>query len=1824
MKNFTALLFLLFLCIACKKETPNSLFYTDPKFAPYIAAYTSGLVSSQNPIKVVLQSPIEDSTIIEKNNLLKFSPKLKGTISIAKGNTLVFTPEEPMAQDQLYEAELQLKKLQKVPDSVAVFPFQFQTLKQNFDLSIQSIQSVPGERDKYEIKGMIYSNDHISNQELEAIFHSKFQNKKLKPTWVHKGNQHEFTFQEVRRGDQEKQLEVMLDGEDAGAESDQEKAIKIPKKGVLKLIQIKAYSQPEQYIAVNFSQPISEMDFEGLFSLENENIKSIIRDGNIIKVYPAQSLSGKYKFTVWNGIKDIYGNTTKNKYIKELELNSLLPKVEFVGSGNIVVPHNGVNVPFRAIGLKSVQVKVSKIFKNNIHQFFQFNQYAETDQMTMVAREIYTTKVHLNKSDNFNSEQSKVYAVDIQQITEKDPSAMYNVEISFTKEDALMPCEENESIVPVPQVQDPWDYQTDLRHYYNYFNEYPEDYNWRERDNPCANSYYTSQKFINKNVLATNMGLTAKISADRKLHVALADLKEAQPISQVQITAFDLQHQIVGKGKTNGQGLSEFPLSRKPFLIHAEYKNQSAYLRVDEGSVLNYSNFDIDGTKMEKGIQGYVYGERGVWRPGDSIFLTFVAHSDKEMPKEIPARFELYNSDNQLIDSHVAQAVGDHFYRFSTQTKSTDKTGNYYVKVNFAGVDFRKTIKIETIKPNRLKIETIYPSETLSTSSPEVEIQSRWLTGGKASGFKVVTETTFSSINTSFKGYKNYHFEDPSKSINTEPQVAISTILNSEGAVKIPNSWHPQSPAPGMLKVAFFTKVFEKGGDFSSAYSSTKYSPYTSYVGFKMPDSYEKYHRLQTSKDHEFQLVALSEKGKPVEAELEINIYKINQSWWYNSNASDMAYYVNDSYHAKAYSKKIKTLNGKASYHLKVDDNDWGNYFIHIKNLDSGHSTGRRIWIDEAYGNSRNSRNSESAAFMVLQTNKNEYKVGETAKITLPNSLEGRALLSFENGTRVLKQKWVTTENKETQLNIPITEELAPNFYLNVSLIQPHQNTKNDLPIRLYGVKSIKVENPKRQLSPSITAPKEMEPNQNYSISVKEKSGKPMTYTLAVVDEGLLDITQYKTPDIYSHFNHKQSLGVKTWDLYQYVLGAYGGRIENVFAIGGDQALQQSNKEKINRFKPVVTYLGPFHLGKNKSQKHSLKMPNYIGSAKVMVVAANDHAFGSTEANITVKKPLMTLTSLPRTLSPGDEVTVPINVFVENKSIQKVNISLETNSYIQVVGTRTNALTFNKTGEQMTEFRLKIPEKLGKASLKINAKSGNFSSSEVFEIEVRAPNPILTENETKEIRDQLVSFSTRPKGMESTNRTVIEISSLPISNFSSRINSLIHYPHGCVEQTVSGMFPQLYLSNVTYLSDEQMKKIQRNVNYGIEELSRFQLGNGGLGYWPGDTKVTEWGSVYALHFLKESKEKGFQVPDHLYSRLMKYVKQSAKNWDYYHTEYFGYKDLQAYRLYVLVMANEANLSEMNRLKESRLNDLSYYLLATSYYYLGKKDIAQSLSKKATYNIENYIYNPITYGSKLRDRSMILTCLSQMNQKKESLQLLKEIGDKLSSNEWYSTQTLAMSLLGISTYIGENKANNQGVHCTLTVNGKTETIKNSEGIYVKEISADAVQNISIKSQQKGLLFATVSQKGIPVEVIETSSSHDLKMSVGYFDLNGKSISVQELPQNTDFEARVRIVHPGYRDTYYNMALSQIFPSGWEIVNMRVFSNENTLPNGVDYQDYRDDRVYSYFDLNPSQEVVVSIRLNATYKGEYIMPAVHCEAMYDASISATQKGMRVRVK
>jgi len=885
----------------------------------------------------------------------------------------------------------------------------------------------------------------------------------------------------------------------------------------------------------------------------------------------------------------------------------------------------------------------------------------------------------------------------------------------------------------------------------------------------------------------------------------------------------------------------------------------------------------------------------------------------------------------------------------------------------------------------------------------------------------------------------------------------------------------------------------------------------------------------------------------------------------------------------------------------------------------TGHTSGQIVYFGWDWGYEKNTGSSQ---VLTIAADKESYTTGETVKIGFAADKGAKALVTIENGSGIIASEWIKDLSGFSEYKFKATKEMAPNVYVSIIMIQPHGQTVNDLPIRLYGVVPVNVEDKGTKLEPEINMPAEVRPLKEFAIKVKEKSNKPMDYTVAIVDEGLLDLTNFKTPDPWNSFFAREALGIKTYDMYNYVMGSFGSKLESMFAVGGSDNAFDLSKKKADRFKPVVKVLGPFHIDQGRTGAHKVVLPQYSGSVRAMVVAAGEGCYGSSEKTVAVKEPLMVLTTLPRTLAPDDTVDMPVTVIAMDESVKSVKVHISASQNIRIAGNADTTISFSNTGEKVIYFKLKSSSEQGVASITAEAVSGNEKTISKTELDIRTPNLPETQGQFKYLAagEKWVSEISE-FGIPGTSKIKLEVSSLPPLNLGSRLEFLISYPHGCAEQTTSAVFPQLYLPKLITLKKDEENKTKTNISSGIEKLQKFQVSNGGIAYWPGNQNVDEWTSCYVAHFILEAEKAGYVISSAFKKDLLGYINKAAVRYSANSGQ--PYLDMvQAYRLYVLSLAGDPQIAAMNRLKNiPSLNNQTKWMLAGAYALASMKDAAYSLIDFRNMNPDNS--NSECYGSPLRDKSIMLITLVSLKEWEQASKLAMEISKMISTSSWYSTQSTAYSLVALSSFA--TQSGNKEFSFRQNINGEESNVKSKTGFYIAEpvYGSSGKTKISIENSGGGSLFINLFNSGVRRGVDSTSSENGLMLDVRYYDSAGNVVNPSELKQNTDFRASV-IVKNKTGVSLKNVALTQLYPSGWEIINERLVPGAGSDKNSqFDYYDIRDDRVNIYFSLGSYESKAFTVNLNAAYSGSYILAPVTCSDMYDDSFFAKTKGMKVRV-
>ena len=1800
-----------------------------------------------------------------KENPFSFSPSLKGKAYWVSNNTIEFVPEEgTLKPGSLYECTFQLGKFVEVDKKLKEFNFSFRVQERNFTLSIEPLPITDAQPDEINIKGEICFSDIVKKEEVEKILTAKDGNNKSYPVEIIPTDnltRYQFCINQVPRDTEDYQLTITANGSPARIDQTQSEEVLIPAKDSFRFLSATRIDEPENGIEVVFSAPLSDtQDLKGLIEIpELSSSVFQIKENRVFIYFEANQLS-KLTLNIHEGVKSSQGKTLGTSHSISFSEINLKPQVEMLTTAAILPDSKSLIIPFRAVNLYAVDLSVIRIFENNVLMFMQTNSLASANELRRSGRLVYKKTLWLGKDTSKDIHNWENYSIDLAGLIRQEPGAIYRVILSFRQEYSAYPCGgvDNQDIkfadnntpddlmkVSGSALSEADEAVWDTPEAYYYYNGGTMDwsvYRWKERDNPCHPSYYmNSDRAAACNVFASNLGMIVKRNSLNKLWIAVSNILDTNPVGKAQVTVYNFQLQPIGKGETNGEGFVEISSKGTPFIVVAEAEKQKAYVRVVDGEEQSVSRFDVGGKEIQKGLKGFIYGERGVWRPGDTLHISFILEDrEKRIPDKHPVALEIYNPKGQFYTKMISTQGMNGFYTFDVPTQAGDPTGlwNAYIKVG--GTTFHKGLRIETIKPNRLKINLTLPKILQSTDkNVTVPLASAWLTGATASKLKAKVEMSLSKVNTQFKNYGQYIFNDPATDFTTIKTDVFDGILNAEGKAGVTLKVPAATNAPGMLNATFTTRVFEPGGDASIYTQSIPFSPFVSYVGINLNQPKGKY--IETDKDHVFDVVTVNSQGQPVNrSNLEYKIYRISWSWWWENSDESFGTYINNSSITPVASGKLQTSGGKTTFKFRVDYPSWGRYLVYVKDKDSGHATGGTIYVDWPESRGRSNKTDPSGIKMLtFSLDKDSYEIGETATAIIPAAAGGRALVSIENGSSVLHREWIEVTNEgDTKYTFEITPEMTPNVYLHISLLQPHAQTINDLPIRMYGIAPVFVTNRQTVLQPQIQMPEVLRPETDFNVTVSEKSGKPMTYTLAIVDDGLLDLTNFKTPDPWNEFYSREALGIRTWDMYDNVLGASAGAYSSLFSVGGDATLKPADA-KANRFNPVVKFIGPFYLEKGRQQTHTLKLPMYVGSVRAMVVAGQDGAYGNAEKTAFVRTPLMLLSTLPRVLSIQEEITVPVNVFAMEKQVKNVTVSLQASGGgVQIEGSHQQSLTFNRPGDQLVFFTLKTGNKTGKATIKLTASGGGQQTKETIEIEVRNPNPIVTlrssewieTGQNKELSYQLGSLS-------ANNQIKLEVSRIPSVDISRRFDFLYNYQHHCTEQLTSKALPLLFIAQFKTIDTREAEKIKANVQEAIRQIYARQLPNGGFVYWPGNAVADEWISSYTGMFLTLAQEKGYAVHANVLNKWKRFQRAAAQNWrmpqEANNWQQWQSELQQAFRLYTLALAGAPEYGAMNRMKEQPgLSIQAKWRLAAAYALTGKMKPAEELVYNAETTVIPYSSMNQIYGSSDRDEAMILETLLLMNRERDALQQAKVVSKNLSQENWFSTQSTAFALMAMGR-LAEKLSGS--LDFTWTWNGKQQpAVKSAKAVFEKEISTSPKSGtVAVKNQGKGALSVDLITRTQLLNDTLPAISDNLRMDIRYASMDGKPMSVNDIRQGTDFTAIASISNTSGTTDYTNLALTHIIPSGWEVYNERMTVPEAEPQETTDssgnvsgqytYQDIRDDRVLTYFNLRRGETKIFTIRLQATYAGNFILPAVQCEAMYDVNVQARSKAGRTTV-
>ncbi len=1811
LKYWSLLILAIVALAACKsknkqKSNVPEVEYTEAQ-AKKVSFVTSGDIHYDDVIQVIFTNPIVDDNEVGSSpkDAFDFSPAIKGQATWESKTVLQFKPDDAYELRTNYTASLKLQALSE----------KFQTaklddLKFGFYVLGRDIAAFNGAlelKDHNNPKVLVYrgSIKFTEKTNLEALEQSaRIKGGESTITWSQVDDYNfQFTSSDIQRTNKNQNYKFELAKEQLDLEFDFSEVFVVSplKKMVANTFRVDEDGRKPR-VRIGFSDDLNmDQDINGLIDVSPTVDFKVKKLGKIAILDGNFKFGTQYKITVRKGISSRWGTKTESEVTKELQFADIPPQLEFASDGIVLPTSNKKKIQFYTTNLKRVHLQVKKVFTDRIGDFAQSQQLNSSRTRNKDFSSNYESNIGVivkNQTIEIGAQANEwvLSEFDLSALFEKYNNGLFLIRINFTPEDMMK------------------EVDSELLH------------------------YIVDKGQIYKPVFLSNLGVTLKRSSGGT-RVFVTDIITGKPKSGVNVSLLNWQGDAEASKVTDKNGFARFDRRTYFYYVKAEFNDQVTLLNKNEMRWSN-SGFDIGGVHVSRNnTKGFIYLERGVYRPGDSIHVSvMVKNKDFTFPQNHPVDIYVRDPQYNTIFEHTEVKADDGLYVFKFKTDDNAPTGSYNINVEVGGSYFHKELKIETVVAEQLKV-SIKPRKRQFIWTDKVidyDIHAKYLFGAPAANLKAEASIEVLPYEMRFPKYREFTFSREDLEFKSSTHNVLKTELDAEG--KHSASWFIPSlgQVPSALKLKLSAKVLEKGGQPNEGWNYTSLLVYPNYVGIKDPSGYGYY---KTGQEVKFPVILLDPKGNSVSGRsLKYKIYRNDKRWWYqyDSRSNYRLKYKEDN---QTYLETEGSItSGDGVEYISFSPAENGEYLIEVNDGGNGH-TAAIFFSAYKYGSSAGGDRNEGT--LALKSDKDKYSPDETARIKLPNPKRGNILVTIEQGNTMLDWFWVDpskSDKDELLIDVPLNKNMLPNVYVTVSVIQPHDQTINDRPIRMFGIIPLMVEDENTKLNYIIEAADNLVPNEDFTINISTEDGQPSQFTIAVVDEGLLSLTQFRTPNPWREFYKKIGLFVESFDIFSQVISANKGDVFQTFSIGGAEEMdyRESQVDPIDgkkRFEPVCMFKGPVKTDSKGNAEVSFHMPNYNGAVRVMVIGTQKGSFGHADKTIPVRSDIIMQPSIPRMLNPGDEFTLPVALFNLNKKITQAEFTITTEGPLEIIDGTSRTVDFTSASEADIKFRVRVKKAVGQAKIVITGRSGDVVVESTTNIKVvPAATRQYNKNTEKLVKGSMLEVMVPKVGMDGTNQASLELSIFPNMDFNHRLKWLIRYPYGCIEQTTSAVFPQLMLKSMGYFNDDEAKSIDENINRAIQRLQRFVVADGGFAYWPGGTEVSHWGTNYATHFLVEAKKLGYAVPDHLYDNGINALRQYAKR-------HKGDLITRVNRVFVLALADRSVMSEMNLLMENELANMTStqkWMLASAYHLNGVEDVREQILAKSDLVTKEYSPESYSYGSKHRDDAIILYCATLMNKMDDAELVAKNISLKLSTFEYLSTQSSGYMLLSLGKYfkaIGIDVGNGQIINGQITLANGEVIEFNKASSYSLRIKDNFDQSIKIELSDVSdvdQVYASLSYNGVPFEDKTPATAKNLQLDVKWYNEQGSEINPQNLKQGTTFYGRFSVKNTSAVSRLNELALVQIIPSGWAIENTRL--NGTLLPEWVrewninkeDYLDMRDDRVMWFFDLKDNVQLDFVVKLNCIHAGNFVLPPTLTEAMYNSDFKASTEGKQVHVE
>jgi alpha-2-macroglobulin len=1805
-----------------------------------ISAYTSGTINRDASIVIRLTQPVEASIAsapakIEK--YAKITPAMAGSWSLADETSIRFDPDGLWPAATQHIITVDPDGLTGMKTTGKTFSFAVFSNRPSIYLEIDALRPDPS--GGFVLTGRVVSNVLLSEDESEELLTVHYNEKTVTPEWKVGGSalSREFVVDGIERGEASGRLSLQLKGTNELPADSEIKSLVIPAIDEFALLDHYLSLADPRGVVLVFSDPLDKnQELEGLIRWEEyPGQVRIVRDDSRVYIIPDEWPKGTHQIRVFNAVKSNRGIALNSAHRIPIHFTTAPPAIKWLAAGNLIPLSAQGQIPFEAVNVHHVELEIFRIKEKNVLSYLQSNAWGGDYYLEQVGRVVHSERVSLGAEGSIRLNEPGKYTLDLKNWVNREANALYEVRLGFRPGDAITGCTDGDLDGEAPGQGLNWPQgkgEDDSFWNSSYYGigGYYEDFNWKDRDDPCKSAYYNRDRFIARSIFPVELGLLVKGNDEGAYWATVTDLESGRPAGGVAVHFYNFQREELGKAITDSDGFCRFENSgsSQAFFAEARKGNRSTFLRLPEGESNPLSSFDIGGRRVDGSFDVYLYGERDVWRPGDSIYIFgIVKTAGKEDLRKAPVRYRFRDPRGQLVSQGVLPRPDGPMVPVFLKTSAEAPTGLYTLELAVGDQVFSRTVRVETIKPNRYAFAwDDLEAPVYGWARSVFPMTVTWLHGAPAKNADVVVEESNRDLDDPFAGWAGYFFHEKRIKWPRDPEPLATGKTDDQGRIVITRE--PVSgkfSGPGISR--WTIRASEPGGGFSVDQIERKYFPNATYAGVRLPMADGDYPSFDLGKARDIDVARVDTDGRGKAGTVRVEIDRVSWRWWWD-DSGDGDWDYNSREVLEELERETVRLNAQGKGQLAFQPPTWGRYRVRVCDTESGHCAAAYAYAGRP---SFDDLDRSQAARLNFVVDKTDASPGEKVRLDVPSPFAGRALVSIENGRGVLAQTWHPVQPGQNSIELSVDQTMVPAAYIHLSMVQGLTDRVEDVPARMYGVGSVRVSARKSKLDLVLDAPDEIRPARSFEVSLREKGGQPTYYSLAIVDEGLLNLTRYKTPDPWAFFHQKEALGVRTWDMFDDLILSSFSRTGKLLAVGGDADMAMApGTQEANRFPPIVKVMGPFQLGKGKTATHKITLPNYLGAVRIMAVASTADAWGNAEKTVPVRNPVMVFSSAPRVLSPGETLLYPMTVMAGKDGIGLINWEVaDENGLLSPTGPAKGQVRLNGAGEETVYIPMQAGSSEGTASILVKADGGGASVTERISIPVSNPNPIIREREGVVVEPgKSINLTYQPIGNGTSTVGSIEVMRLIPFSLEDKIDFLLQYPYGCLEQMISGAFPQLYVDQFSKLTPEHRLKRDHIITSMLSKLSNYSNSKGGLSVWPGTSYYNIWAELYAFHFMHEARERGYRVPVHLIDSWQSHAARLARSWtppvNNKEGEVLRSTDLeQAYRLYILAEMGAPETGAMNVLRELKSTSKeALYFLAAAYAVIGRKDAATEIIAKTEFAKKDP-FGYRSYGSDLRNQSLILLSLVEAGEQKQAMDMVHQIGKSFDRKRQFNTQEAAFTLMALGEFAKTSPSEGK-LHFTWQTDAtQQETVQS--GALREQITLSnpmGEKTITVQNNGTAAIFVYLTKSGQPVSRQLEASTSGLRIERRFTDLSGRAIDVTKLNTGEEFMVTIDVTRGGVTGTgmLRDLAMSFVMASGWELLDGT--STVPTLQSGLQYLDQRDDRVNAFFNMSGGTQRF-TFRMRAAYPGSYYLPPTRVEAMYEPGIAGRTSGSEVSV-